>query len=137
MYCLSLCVSILVRRSFECSSKTQEVKRFKRSRDARGQEICTRGQEAHKVKRYVQEVKRPKRSRDTRGQEIQEVKRYKRSRDTRGQEIQGFKRTNQPAFSYAWRSLDPSNTNKIGRTEFPYIRTDGVELTNLMSLFRE
>ena len=31
--------------------------------------------------------------------------------------------TNQPAFSDAWRSCDPSNTNKIGRTEFPYIRT--------------
>ena len=37
-------------------------------------------------------------------------------------------RTNQPAFNDAWRSCDPSNTNKIGRTEFPYIRTDGVEL---------
>ena len=36
--------------------------------------------------------------------------------------------TNQPAFSDAWRSCNPSNTNKIGRTEFPYIRTDGVEL---------
>ena len=36
--------------------------------------------------------------------------------------------TNQPAFSDAWRSCDPSNTNKIGRMEFPYIRTDGVEL---------
>ena len=36
--------------------------------------------------------------------------------------------TNQPAFSDAWRSCDPSNTSKIGRTEFPYIRTDGVEL---------
>ena len=36
--------------------------------------------------------------------------------------------TNQPAFSDAWRSCDPSNTNKIGWTEFPYIRTDGVEL---------
>ena len=30
-------------------------------------------------------------------------------------------RTMQPAFSDAWRSCDPSNTNKIGRTEFPYI----------------
>ena len=37
--------------------------------------------------------------------------------------------TNQPAFSDAWWSCDPSNTNKIGWTEFPYIRTDGVELT--------
>ena len=36
--------------------------------------------------------------------------------------------TNQPAFSDAWRSCDPSNTNKIGRTEFPYIRTNGVEI---------
>ena len=37
--------------------------------------------------------------------------------------------TNQPAFSDAilW-SCDPSNQNKIGRTKFPYIRTDGVEL---------
>ena len=31
--------------------------------------------------------------------------------------------TNQPAYSDAWWSCDPSNTNKIGRTEFPYIRT--------------
>ena len=37
-------------------------------------------------------------------------------------------RTNQPAFSDAWRSSDPSNTHKIGQTKFPYIRTDGVEL---------
>ena len=37
--------------------------------------------------------------------------------------------TNQPVFSDAWRSCDPSNPNKIKRTEFPYIRTDGVELT--------
>ena len=36
--------------------------------------------------------------------------------------------TNQRAFSDAWRSCDPPNTNTIGRTEFPYIRTDGVEL---------
>ena len=38
--------------------------------------------------------------------------------------------TNQPAFSDAWWSCDPSNTNKIGRTEFPYIRTNGVELAS-------
>ena len=36
--------------------------------------------------------------------------------------------TNQPAFSDAWRSCDPLNTDRIGRTEFPYIRTDSVEL---------
>ena len=35
---------------------------------------------------------------------------------------------NKPAFSDAWWSCDPSNTNKIGQTEFPYIRTNGVEL---------
>ena len=44
--------------------------------------------------------------------------------------------TNQPAFSDASRSLDPSNTNTIGRTEFPYIRTDGVELSGVARKLR-
>ena len=42
--------------------------------------------------------------------------------------------TKKPAFSDAWRSFDPLNTNKIGRTEFLYICTDGVELTSIFSL---
>ena len=40
--------------------------------------------------------------------------------------------TNKPAFSDAWRSLDPPNMNRIGRTEFPYyICFDGVEFTSI------
>ena len=31
--------------------------------------------------------------------------------------------TIQPALSDSWQSFDPSNNNKIGRTEFLYIRT--------------
>ena len=39
--------------------------------------------------------------------------------------------TIQPAFSDTWRSFDPSNTKKIGRTEFPNICINGVELTSV------
>ena len=41
--------------------------------------------------------------------------------------------TIQPAFSDTWRSFDPSKTKKIGRTEFPNICTNGVELLTSVS----